>query len=76
MFGNWIKWLLLSVITIGIYLFWVGPRIAQWKWEHTDFDLASTPAPPSPGGPPIALPTPPGFQAQVGLATGHRPSVQ
>ncbi len=36
--GNWVKWLLLSFITLGIYLFWVGPRIAQWKWEHTDFD--------------------------------------
>lgn len=38
LFGNWIKWLLLSFITLGIYLFWVGPRIAGWKWEHTDFD--------------------------------------
>jgi uncharacterized membrane protein YjgN (DUF898 family) len=38
LFGNWVKWLLLSFITLGIYLFWVGPRIAQWKWEHTDFD--------------------------------------
>lgn len=38
LFGTWIKWLLLSVITVGIYLFWVGPRIARWKWENTDFD--------------------------------------
>jgi uncharacterized membrane protein YjgN (DUF898 family) len=38
LFGTWIKWLLLIVITIGIYLFWVGPRIARWKWEHTDYD--------------------------------------
>ncbi|MCH1868789.1 DUF898 family protein [Nocardioides sp. CFH 31398] len=38
LFGNWIKWLLLSIVTLGIYLFWVGPRIARWKWEHTDFD--------------------------------------
>ena len=37
LFGNWIKWLFLSVITLGIYLFWVGPRIAAWKWQHTDF---------------------------------------
>jgi uncharacterized membrane protein YjgN (DUF898 family) len=40
LFGNWIKWLLLSIITLGIYLLWVGPRIAQWKWEHTDFASA------------------------------------
>lgn len=38
LFGNWIKWFLLSLITLGVYLFWVGPRIARWKWEHTDFD--------------------------------------
>ena len=45
LFGNWIKWFLLSVITFGIYLFWVGPRIARWKWEHTDFDRSRTPLP-------------------------------
>ena len=38
LFGNWIKWFLLSVITLGFYLFWVGPRIARWKWENTDLD--------------------------------------
>jgi uncharacterized membrane protein YjgN (DUF898 family) len=43
LFGNWLKWLLLSVITIGIYLFWVIPRLTQWKWEHTDFDPAYVP---------------------------------
>ena len=43
LFGNWIKWLCLSVITLGIYLFWVGPRIARWKWEHTDFDRSRQP---------------------------------
>ncbi len=37
LFGNWIKWFLLMIITLGIYSFWVGPRIARWKWEHTDF---------------------------------------
>lgn len=38
LFGNWIKWFLLIVVTVGIYLFWVAPRIARWKWEHTEFD--------------------------------------
>jgi len=37
LFGNWLKWLALSIITIGVYLFWVGPRIQKWKWEHRDF---------------------------------------
>jgi uncharacterized membrane protein YjgN (DUF898 family) len=45
LFGNWLKWLFLSFITLGIYLFWVGPRIAAWKWEHTDFDRSQTPLP-------------------------------
>ncbi len=38
LFGNWLKWLFLSFITLGIYLLWVGPRVARWKWENTDFD--------------------------------------
>jgi uncharacterized membrane protein YjgN (DUF898 family) len=37
LFGNWLKWLLLSIITLGIYLFWVGPRLQAWVVEHTDF---------------------------------------
>jgi uncharacterized membrane protein YjgN (DUF898 family) len=37
LFGLWIKWFLLSVVTFGIYLLWVGPRIEAWKWRHTEF---------------------------------------
>ena len=40
LFGSWVKWLFLCIITVGIYGFWVGPRIARWKWEHTDFHSA------------------------------------
>ena len=35
LFGLWIKWWFLCFITLGIYLFWVGPRIQRWKVEHT-----------------------------------------
>lgn len=45
LFGNWLKWLALSIITLGIYLLWVGPRITEWKWEHTDFDRTRYPLP-------------------------------
>lgn len=45
LFGLWIKWLLLSVITLGIYLFWVAPRIQKWVVENTDFDPTFTPGP-------------------------------
>ena len=39
LFGNWIKWFLLSVITCGIYGFWVGIKLKQWKVSHTSFDV-------------------------------------
>lgn len=49
LFGTWIKWFFLIVITLGIYSFWVGPRIQKWKTEHTDFDptYQRTAVPPS-----------------------------
>ena len=37
LFGLWIKWLVLIIITFGIYSFWVMPRLQKWKIEHTDF---------------------------------------
>lgn len=37
LFGNWIKWALLCIITIGIYAFWVGPRLTKWIVEHQEF---------------------------------------
>ena len=43
LFGNWIKWLLLIVVTLGIYSFWVGPRIQRWVWQNTDFAVVSSP---------------------------------
>ena len=33
--GKWILWLFLSVITIGIYGFFVGIRLEKWKASHT-----------------------------------------
>ncbi|HEV2637691.1 MAG TPA: DUF898 family protein [Actinocrinis sp.] len=38
LWGNWIKWLLLCIITLGIYSFWVVPRLLRWIWEHTEFE--------------------------------------
>ena len=34
LFGNWIKWFLLMVVTCGIYGFWVTPRLYQWVASH------------------------------------------
>jgi uncharacterized membrane protein YjgN (DUF898 family) len=74
LFGQWIKWWLLMMVTIGIYGFWVIPQLNRWIVEHTDFDQRS-PLPPSflvhgttyvplvPSAPPAAFgtaPQPPG----------------
>jgi uncharacterized membrane protein YjgN (DUF898 family) len=37
LFGNYIKWWLLSIITFGIYLFWLSKKIYQWQIKHTHF---------------------------------------
>ena len=37
LFGNWIKWLLLIVVTLGIYGFWVNIKLEQWKVKNTTF---------------------------------------
>ena len=56
LFGLWIKWFLLIIITVGIYSFWVAPRIQQWKVENTDFDPAWKPGMPGgPGSPGVAI---------------------
>jgi uncharacterized membrane protein YjgN (DUF898 family) len=34
LFGNWIKWFLLIVVTCGIYSFWVIPRLYKWTASH------------------------------------------
>ena len=35
LFGNWIKWLLLTIITLGIYSFWISIKMKQWVTLHT-----------------------------------------
>ncbi|MGY0168407.1 DUF898 family protein [Lactococcus petauri] len=37
LFGNWIKWLLLTIITLGIYGFWVSIKLEDWKVKNTGF---------------------------------------
>ena len=38
LFGNWIKWFLLTVITCGIYGFWVIPKMYNWVATHTHIE--------------------------------------
>ena len=35
LFGNYIKWFLLTIITFGIYGFWLGIKMKQWVVSHT-----------------------------------------
>ena len=35
LFGNWIKWLLLSVVTLGIYAWFIPLKMHDWKAKHT-----------------------------------------
>ena len=35
LFGNWIKWFLLIIITFGIYGFWLQIKMEQWIVKHT-----------------------------------------
>ena len=37
LFGNYIKWFLLTVITCGIYGFWLDIKMKQWVTKHTHF---------------------------------------
>jgi uncharacterized membrane protein YjgN (DUF898 family) len=40
LFGHYIKWWFFMIITVGIYGFWLIPRLTKWTVENTDFDLA------------------------------------
>ena len=35
LFGNYIKWLLLTIVTFGIYSFWLNIKMRQWVVKHT-----------------------------------------
>lgn len=37
LFGLWIKWFLLCIITLGIYSFWVGISLEKWRVKNTTF---------------------------------------
>ena len=35
LFGKWVLWLLLTIVTVGIYSFWVNIKLKKWKVQHT-----------------------------------------
>lgn len=40
LWGQYIKWWFFMLITLGIYGFWVVPRMVKWTVENTDFARA------------------------------------
>ena len=38
LFGQWIKWVLLVIVTLGIYSFWVVPAFNKWIADNTEFE--------------------------------------
>jgi uncharacterized membrane protein YjgN (DUF898 family) len=38
LFGQYIKWFLLTIITLGIYSFWLSIKMKAWVVEHTHFE--------------------------------------
>jgi len=37
LFGHWIVWMLLCIITLGIYGFWLVIALEEWKAKNTYF---------------------------------------
>ena len=37
LFARWLSWLLLTIITLGIYGFWARINILKWTAKHTHF---------------------------------------
>ena len=35
LFGNYIKWFLLTILTLGIYGFWLHINMKKWLTKHT-----------------------------------------
>ncbi|MBQ8432769.1 MAG: DUF898 family protein [Clostridia bacterium] len=38
LFGNYIKWFLLTIITLGIYGLWLSIKMKQWVTKHTHLE--------------------------------------
>ena len=38
LYGNYIKWFLLTIITFGIYSFWLNIKMKQWIVSHTHLE--------------------------------------
>ena len=37
-FGKWILWMLLTIVTLGIYSFWIPNNMCKWVTSHIEID--------------------------------------
>ena len=35
--GSWVKWMLLTLITCGLFVFWFPVRVMHWNAKHIHF---------------------------------------
>ena len=35
LFGKWVGWWILTIITFGIFVFWVYPKVIRWVLQNT-----------------------------------------
>jgi uncharacterized membrane protein YjgN (DUF898 family) len=38
LFGQWIKWMLLTIVTLTIYAWFIGIKLEQWRVANTVFE--------------------------------------
>jgi uncharacterized membrane protein YjgN (DUF898 family) len=38
LFGHWILWIFLSIITLGIYILWLNIALKKWIVKNTTFE--------------------------------------
>ena len=40
LFGTYLKWILLTIVTIGVYSLWIPIKSQQWVAKHTHFAVS------------------------------------
>ena len=38
LFGKWILWCLLCIVTVGIYTIWMPVKLLEWETKHVEID--------------------------------------
>lgn len=76
LFGKWILWELLTVVTFGIYGIWATQRMQAWFTMHTHFDDdASVGVAPPVYTPPVSYDAPPAMPVSYDAPAVYTPPV-